>query len=82
MVRCLNARVDNGVDTLLKVVGVLRRKEFDVSDVSMTSLSESNSANLLIRLGEQTEKNFSRAKDHLEKIIGVSEIQILEEEML
>lgn len=81
MERCLNARVDNGVDTLLKVVGVLRRKEFDVSDVSMTSLSESKSSNLLIRLGGQTEKTFFRAKEHLEKIVGVSEIVILEEEM-
>lgn len=81
MKRCLNAKLENGVDTLLKVVGVLRRKEFAVSDVIMTSLSESNSSNLVIRLDGQSEKKFSRAIEHLEKIIGVSEIEIIEEEM-
>lgn len=81
MEKCLHAKVDNGVDTLLKVVGVLRRKEFDVSDITMTSLSESKSSNLLIRLGGSTDKTMSKAMEHLEKIIGVSDIQILEEEM-
>lgn len=81
MEKCLHAKVDNGVDTLLKVVGVLRRKEFDVSDITMTSLSESKSSNLLIRLGSSTDKTMSKAMEHLEKIIGVSDIRILEEEM-
>lgn len=81
MEKCLHAKVDNGVDTLLKVIGVLRRKEFDVSDITMTSLSESKSSNLLIRLGSSTDKTMSKAMEHLEKIIGVSDIRILEEEM-
>ena len=81
MERCLHAKVDNGVDTLLKVVGVLRRKEFTVSDVTMTSLTESKFSDVLIKLDGSTDKIFSRAMEHLEKIIGVTDIQILEEEM-
>jgi len=37
MEKFLQAKADHGVDTLLKVVGVLRRKEFTVSDVKMSS---------------------------------------------
>ncbi len=81
MERCLHAKVDNGVDTLLKVVGVLRRKEFAVSDVEMKSLSKSKHSNILIKLHDATDKNVFKAVAHLEKIVGVNDIRILEEEM-
>lgn len=79
MEKFLQANADYGVDTLLKVVGVLRRKEFVVSDVKMTSPSESKSSKLEIRLGDETENNFDRAIAHLEKIIGLRDVMVKEE---
>lgn len=79
MDKFLQANADYGVDTLLKVVGVLRRKEFLVSDVKMTSPSESKSSKLEIRLENSTDINFDRAMAHLEKIIGLRDVMIREE---
>ena len=79
MIKCIEAKVEN-VDTLLKVVGVLRRKEFDISDVSMTSHLKLNNSNLLIKLNNSAENDFYKAKAYLEKIIGIEDIKIIEEE--
>ena len=78
MERFLQAKADHGVDTLLKVVGVLRRKEFMVSDVKMTSPPNACSQ-LEIRLGDATEVSCTRAVAHLEKIVGIRDIVMMEE---
>lgn len=79
MIKCIEAKVEN-IDTLLKVVGVLRRKEFDISDVFMTSHLKLNTSNLLIKLNNSEENDFYKAKAYLEKIIGIEDIKIIEEE--
>lgn len=78
MERFLKAKADHGVDTLLKVVGVLRRKEFMVSDVKMTSPPNACS-HLEIRLENTSELSCNRAVAHLEKIVGVRDIVLMEE---
>jgi acetolactate synthase-1/3 small subunit len=76
MERFLQAKADYGVDTLLKVVGVLRRKEFSVNDVKMTSPPNACSQ-LEIRL--DSNNDFNRAMAHLEKIVGLRDIRLMEE---
>lgn len=78
MERFLQAKADHGVDTLLKVIGVLRRKEFMVSDVKMTSPPNACS-HLEIRLGDASDMNFNRAAAHLEKIVGIRDVTLMEE---
>jgi len=78
MEKFLQAKADHGVDTLLKVVGVLRRKEFTVSDVKMSSPPNACSK-LEIRLGDSSELSFSRAMAHLEKIVGIRDVELMEE---
>lgn len=78
MERFLQAKAEHGVDTLLKVVGVLRRKEFSVSDVKMTS--PPNACSMLeIRLQDSNDLIFNRAMAHLEKIVGIRDVAIMEE---
>lgn len=79
MERYLEAKADHGVDTLLKVVGVLRRKEFMVKDVKMSSSVESRFSELIIHLNQETENTMELAKAHLEKVIGLRDIVLKEE---
>lgn len=76
MERFLQANADHGVDTLLKVVGVLRRKSFSVKDVKMTSSQKY--AQLEIWLNPNNALEFDRAKAHMEKIIGLRDVEIME----
>jgi|LGVE01.1.fsa_nt_gb acetolactate synthase-1/3 small subunit len=78
MEKFLQAKADHGVDTLLKVVGVLRRKEFMVSDVKMSSPPNACS-HLEIRLENASEFSFDRAMAHLEKIVGIRDVEVMEE---
>lgn len=79
MERYLEAKADHGVDTLLKVVGVLRRKEFMVKDVKMSSPKESRFSELEIHLLQEAENTMELAKAHLEKVIGLRDIVLKEE---
>ncbi|MCT4632128.1 MAG: hypothetical protein N4A76_05255 [Firmicutes bacterium] len=74
----LSARMDNGVDNLLRAVSVLRRKDFDIVDVSMKSDVRSNHSNLIIKISGN-ENTTEKAKFQLEKLFGLDEIRILEE---
>lgn len=74
----LSARMENGVDNLLRAVSVLRRKDFDILDVSMKSDEKSRESNLIIKLGGN-ENTTEKAKYQLEKLFGFNEIKILEE---
>lgn len=76
MKRFLQANADAGVDTLLKVVGVLRRRAIGVTDVKMTSLDEGLYSALEIYLDASSELVIDRAAAHLGKIIGLSDIRI------
>ncbi len=78
MERFLQANADHGVDTLLKVVGVLRRKEFGVSDVKMTSPKESIYSKLEIHLDQNNDQMLNKALAHLEKIVGLRDVRIEE----
>jgi len=78
MEKFLQAKADHGVDSLLKVVGVLRRKEFSVCDVKMTSPPNACSR-LEIRLEDASDFSFNRAMAHLEKIVGIRDVEVMEE---
>lgn len=68
----VHAKVDNGVDTLLRVVSVLRRKEFDISDVNLT-----NGTDLEITLHPDAVNDAMKAKSQMEKLVGLKDINVL-----
>jgi len=75
MLKKIYASTDYGIDSLVRVVGTLRRKEFDIVGVSMDSISEETSE-LCITLREHAKLNAEYAKYQLEKIIDIENIQI------
>jgi len=80
MEKRLYAKVENGVDGLLRVVGTLRRKEYNVQDVSMRSLGQDGYSEIVINLLENNKLNASRAMDQMKKIVSVLDVSIMEEE--
>ncbi|WP_430885427.1 ACT domain-containing protein [Fusibacter sp. JL216-2] len=72
----VTAKLEDGVNTMLRVVGTLRRKEFYVLDVEMRDLSGKAGSELTLTLdgdGDLTR----RAVHQMEKVYGVSGIKML-----
>lgn len=78
MDKYLLANADHGVDTLLKAVGVLRRKAIKIHDVKMTSVPEQVYAQLEIHLEQTTDHAYMQALAQLNKIVGLRDVQIRE----
>jgi|GEM_PF-399697 len=79
MNRKIYMKVNNGVDTLLKAVSTLRRKEFNVLEVSMQQSTLGPGSNLLITVNSTGEQGCERALSHMEGLFDVEEITILDD---
>jgi len=77
----ISAKVSNGMESLIRVMGVLKRKEFSVTDISLNKLDESDYSDLLITLNGETNSVAEQAANLMEKIISVNEIKIFEGEI-
>ncbi|WP_026895298.1 ACT domain-containing protein [Clostridiisalibacter paucivorans] len=64
-------RVDNGLDVLMRVVGVLKRKRFQVKGVNMENLEDANFANLTIILEENMELTAEKCINQMKKLVNV-----------
>ncbi len=72
----VTAKLDDGVNTMLRVVGTLRRKEFGILDLELKELEDRAQSELTITLsgdGELTRK----AMYQMEKVYGVNNIRML-----
>ncbi len=72
----VTARLDDGVNTMLRVVGTLRRKEFGILDVEMKDLSGKAGSELTITLNGDGDQSL-RAVHQMEKVYGVKNIRML-----
>jgi len=79
MERMLSVKVDSGMESLLRVVGVLRRKEFSITNLKM-DLSDCGASSLLITINDGERHGFVQAVKHMEKLVDVSEIIEIEGE--
>jgi acetolactate synthase regulatory subunit len=79
MNRKIYMKVDNGVDTLLRAVSTLRRKEFKVLEVSMQQSTMGAGSNLLITVNATEEQGCERALSHMKGLFDVREITILDD---
>lgn len=70
-------RVDSGLETLARVVGLLKRKRFDVKSVSMEEIKNSNFSNLELILKDQFNLGFEQAINQMEKLTNVHDIKEL-----
>jgi len=74
------ATVENGVESLLRVVGTLRRKEYAIQDVRLRNLGQTDNAEIIIELLENKNLNATNAMNQMKKIVSVLDVNVLEEE--
>lgn len=70
------AKVSDGMESLIRVMGVLRRKEFCVTDVTLNKLDDSEYSDLFITLAGNSQSAAKEAANLMEKIISVNDIKI------
>lgn len=79
--RKMAARVTGGMDSFLRVANVLRRREFDVFDMSMRRDSDADEfTDIYITIEDKGNLSLSNAMRQLNKVVGVYEIKELEGE--
>ncbi len=76
MKKKLTAKMENGMDMTLKVLSTLRRKEYDIEDFQMTCDALDKNAFITITLRENEINSAQKAMYQMEKIHGISDIQI------
>jgi acetolactate synthase regulatory subunit len=72
----VTAKLDDGVNTMLRVVGTLRRKEFGILDIEMKELDDKVQSELTITLNGDGDLT-RRAMYQMEKVYGVNNIRML-----
>lgn len=68
-------RVDSGLETLMRVVGLLKRKRFDIKSVNMEEIKNSRFSNLEIILTDEFNLGFEQAINQMEKLVNVHDIK-------
>lgn len=68
-------RVDSGLETLARVVGLLKRKRFDIKSVSMEEINNSRFSNLELILKDEFNLGFEQAINQMEKLVNVHDIR-------
>lgn len=73
----LYAEVSNGTESLLRVVSLLRRKEFDVLNVDLRKRTDSELSDLYMTVEKSSAKNPYFAKELISKLVDFNKIQEL-----
>lgn len=75
MLKSISARLNNGLDSLVRVTNMLRRKEFQIKDISMTSALDGCYSDLIITIYEDDKLGVNQAINQIKKIHDVYEIR-------
>lgn len=75
MNKCICAKIDEGIDGMIKAVGTLRRKEFEILEVFMSEKNKETELKIVIE--DSNDTNAEKALNHLKKIYGIREVKIL-----
>jgi len=75
MYKTISARVEHGIDALVRITNTLRRKEFKIKGLVMTEGTIEGYSNLRITIEEYSNLGMEQAMMHLRKIINVYEIE-------
>lgn len=79
MYKTISAKVENGIDALVRVTNILKRKEFQIRGLVMTEGEFGEYSNLMITIEEGSNLGIEQAMMQLRKIINVHEIKELKE---
>ena len=77
MYKIISAKVDNGIDALVRVTNTLRRKEFQIRGLTMTEGEVGGYSDLRITIEEGSNLGIEQAMMQLRKMINVYEIKEL-----
>ncbi len=75
MNKVVYAKVNNGLEVLNRIVGLLKRKRFNVNSVYMERLENSNYAHLQISIEDNLDMGINQAINLLEKLVDVYEVK-------
>ncbi|MDW5299393.1 MAG: ACT domain-containing protein [Sedimentibacter sp.] len=73
MCRTISFRVSSGMDSAVRVLTTLRRKQFDVKGFSMLPL-DANNSQFKVTLEDENKQSFERAMLQMKKIIDVYDV--------
>ena len=75
MYKTISAKVEHGIDALVRVTNTLRRKEFKIKGLVMTEVEIDGYSDLRITIEEYSNLGIEQAMMQLRKIINVYEIE-------
>ena len=73
MCRTIRFKVSKRMDSAVRILNTLRRKQFDVREFSMSSLDENNSV-FKITLEDEKRNTFDRAILQMQKLVDVFDV--------
>jgi acetolactate synthase-1/3 small subunit len=80
MYKTISAKMDEGIDALVRVANTLRRKEFQIRGLKMTEGEIGGYSDLMITIEEGSNLGIEQAMMQLRKMINVYEIKEFEGE--
>jgi acetolactate synthase-1/3 small subunit len=75
MYKTISAKVDQGIDALVRVTNTLRRKEFQIRGLVMSEGELGGYSDLMITIEEGSNLGIEQAMMQLRKMINVYEIK-------
>ena len=75
MYKIISAKMDNGIEALVRVTNTLRRKEFQIRGITMTEGEIGGYSDLRITIEEGSNLGIEQAIMQLRKMINVYEIK-------
>lgn len=73
MCRTISFKVTMGMDSALRVLTTLRRKQFEVREFSMVSMDD-NSTEFKVTLEDKKKENFNKAILQMRKLVDVYDV--------
>ena len=73
MCRTISFKVTMGMDSAVRVLTTLRRKQFDVRGFSMVSMDD-NSSEFKVTLEDKKKESFSQAVLQMQKLVDVYDV--------
>lgn len=75
MYKTISAKAEHGIDALVRVTNILKRKEFQIRGLVMTECEIAGHSDLMITIEEDTNLGIEQAMMHLRKVINVYDIE-------
>lgn len=76
MCKKVSFKVSNGMDSTVRVLSTLRRKNFSVKEFSMEEMGKNNTR-LVLTVDDHPIANFNRAVQQMKKLVDVYDVEEL-----